>query len=527
MGKRPHIIIFNPDQMRCDALHHMGNMAAVTPNLDGFAEREAVSFSNAYCQNPVCTPSRCSFLTGLYPHVHGQRTISHMLDEGQSSVFKELKNAGYYVWMNGRNDFLAAQRPGIFAEHADKVYFGGGAEPNPPANPDWRGGQSSPSYYSFLPGKLQDIPGKKHISRDDDDLNHALEAIRGRPKDRPLCLFLGLFYPHPPYMIEEPYYSMIRRELLPPRIGAPKDWKGLPAGLKMLHDAFHMEAWAEEEWDELRAVYLGMCAKVDDQFGHLIKVLKEEGIYDDCAVFFLSDHGDFTGDYGIVEKAQNIFTQDLTRVPFLVKPPAWIHVDPGICKSLVELTDLYPTIMEWAGVIPDHTQFGISLTEVAGDRSRSHREYVHCEGGRTNRELHCTEEEESGGLDPTAPYYPRLSVQAQQGPGHGKGTMIFDGRYKYVRRLYEQDELYDCLEDPGNLRNRIEDSSLKEEKHRLKEEMLTWYQDTCDVVPYKIDSRFSREQIALRVKDPELLSEIYSKLDEGIPSQNIYMKLQR
>lgn len=66
---RPNVIIFNPDQMRCDALHHMGNQASVTPNLDAIVREDAVSFRNAFCQNTVCVPSRCSFLTGWYPHV--------------------------------------------------------------------------------------------------------------------------------------------------------------------------------------------------------------------------------------------------------------------------------------------------------------------------------------------------------------------------------------------------------------------------------------------------------------------------
>ena len=88
MKKQPHIIIFNPDEMRADAMSHLGNPAAVTPNLDRFAEEDAVSFSRAYCQNPVCVPSRCSFFTGLYPHVYGHRTMSHLLHPGEDSLLK-------------------------------------------------------------------------------------------------------------------------------------------------------------------------------------------------------------------------------------------------------------------------------------------------------------------------------------------------------------------------------------------------------------------------------------------------------
>lgn len=82
MKKRPHIIIFNPDEMRWDTMGHMGNPAAATPFLDQLAAGEAVSFRQAFCQNPVCVPSRCSFFTGLYPHVQGHRTMSYLLHPG-------------------------------------------------------------------------------------------------------------------------------------------------------------------------------------------------------------------------------------------------------------------------------------------------------------------------------------------------------------------------------------------------------------------------------------------------------------
>ena len=119
--KRPHIIIFNPDQMRADSLAHLGNPAAITPNLDAFARTQAVSFENAYCQNPVCVPSRCSFTTGLYPHVRGHRTMSYLLREEETSIFEELKQAGYHVWMNARKDLVAGQMPGLVERQASEV----------------------------------------------------------------------------------------------------------------------------------------------------------------------------------------------------------------------------------------------------------------------------------------------------------------------------------------------------------------------------------------------------------------------
>lgn len=122
--KRPHIIIFNPDEMRADALHHLGkNQAAVTPNLDKFVQSDAVSFENAFCQNPVCVPSRCSFFTGLYPHTTGHRTMTYLLRPGETSMFKELKDAGYYVWMNNRNDLYAGQYSGWMESNADEIFY--------------------------------------------------------------------------------------------------------------------------------------------------------------------------------------------------------------------------------------------------------------------------------------------------------------------------------------------------------------------------------------------------------------------
>jgi arylsulfatase A-like enzyme len=107
--RRPHILIFNPDQWRGDTLGHMGHPGAVTPTLDRFVESEAVSFRWAFCQNPVCTPSRCSFMTGWYPHTRGHRTMYHMLRPDEPCLLKILKDNGYFVWWGGKNDLVPGQ----------------------------------------------------------------------------------------------------------------------------------------------------------------------------------------------------------------------------------------------------------------------------------------------------------------------------------------------------------------------------------------------------------------------------------
>ena len=109
MSERPNIVYFAADQMRADTLHHLGNPASHTPNLDALA-KEGVSFRNAFCQNPVCVPSRCSFLTGLYPHTTGHRTMHFLQDPQEPNILRTMKENGYEVIWCGRNDVGTAER---------------------------------------------------------------------------------------------------------------------------------------------------------------------------------------------------------------------------------------------------------------------------------------------------------------------------------------------------------------------------------------------------------------------------------
>ena len=122
MDNKPNIVLFVADQMRCDSMHHMGNDASVTPHLDSILE-EGISFENAYCQNPVCVPSRCSFLTGLYPHTTGHRTMHYLQrHEDEPNILKEMKQNGYEVIWIGRNDVIPGDKPKT--NYCDEYYDG-------------------------------------------------------------------------------------------------------------------------------------------------------------------------------------------------------------------------------------------------------------------------------------------------------------------------------------------------------------------------------------------------------------------
>jgi arylsulfatase A-like enzyme len=289
--------------------------------------------------------------------------------------------------------------------------------------------------------------------------------------------------------VEEPYYSMIDRGAVPARAPTPADWSRKPSILKGIYDRQHMQNWTEERWVELRATYYGMCARVDHQFGLLMEALRKVGLYDDTAVFFFSDHGDFTGDYGLVEKTQNTFEDCLTRVPFVIKPPAWVPVRPRVSDALVELIDFPATVEALAGITPDHTHFGRSLLPALSVETDDHRDAVFCEGGRSHGEEHCMEKESTSYQNPGGLYWPRLSLQRSEGPEHTRAVMCRTQDFKYVRRLYESDELYDLRSDPRERDNRIDDPALAGDLATLKDRLLTFYQETCDIVPHDTDQR--------------------------------------
>jgi len=489
--KRPNIVIFNPDQFRADALGHLGNRAAHTPVLDGLVAREAVSFRNAFCQNPVCTPSRCSFMSGWYPHVRGHRTMHHMMRDGEPVLLRTLKDSGYFVWWGGKNDLVPGQAQAPFDAYCDIKYPARDARiaPNPHRADGWRGSPDSPSYYSFYAGAEPGGEDGDSYNSDRHYITGACEFIKEYDKERPFCVYLPLESPHPPYYCEQKWIDKIDRAKLQPRIPAP-DFGKKPAILKGIYERQRLQGLGQSDWDDIRQTYLAMCARIDSQLGMIIDVLKKAGAYDDTVIFFISDHGDFTGDYGLVEKTQNTFEDCLVNVPFVVKPPRWVGVRPRVSGALIENIDMCATIEELTEIAPAHTHFGKSLVPLLGNECNAFRDAVFCEGGRLKGEAHCSERESADQVTPSGLYWPRVGLQLLDDPPyHSKAVMIRTESYKYVRRLYETDELYDLAADPMELNNVINDEKYRDVLASLKDRLCGFYLETSDVVPFAADSR--------------------------------------
>jgi arylsulfatase A-like enzyme len=235
-----------------------------------------------------------------------------------------------------------------------------------------------------------------------------------------------------------------------------------------------------------------MCARLDHQFMLLLSALRKAGRYEDTAVFLFADHGDFTGDYGLVEKTQNTFEDCLTRVPFVLKPPAGTSLEPGVRDGMVELVDFAATAYDLAGIDPGYRHFGRSLLPMLEDPGAPGRDAVFCEGGRLRGETEAMERESVEHLErlEDTPYGPRIGLQiSDERPWHGKAAMCRTASYKYVRRRYEGDELYDLESDPGETNNLADEPAHVATVAELRNRMLTWYMETADTVPRDTDSR--------------------------------------
>ena len=489
----------------------MGNPAAVTPNLDRFVERDAVSFRHAFCQNPVCVPSRISFMTGWYPHVRGHRTFVHLLraHQGEPNLLTKLKEHDYFVWWGGKNHLFPIEQdpkeycnvrfeptlgdyqrwghtPRNFVQEGN-VGFPGATDRLHYDGHDWRGGQGSDTYYSFYVGRVKSPGDEIYCDPDWGVVLGALDFINAYDGDKPLCIYISLFYPHPPYAVEDPWYSMIDRSKLPMRAPTPEDWVGKPSLLEGIWERQNLRDWTEERWTELRATYYGMCARVDHQFGLVIDALEKRGLYENSAMFFFADHGDYTGDYGLVEKTQNTFEDFLTRVPLAVKLPSAWSIKSRVSDALVELVDFPATVYELAGIEPGYSHFGKSLLPILTGDTDFHRDAAFSEGGRLYGERHAMEI--SANVNAQGLYWPRVSMQVRDdGPYHTKAAMCRMRDSKYVHRLYEQDELYDLKVDPHESRNVIDDPTYASLLVLHRERLMQWYLETSDVVPFDEDS---------------------------------------
>lgn len=474
-----NFIFFMPDELRAESVGCYGHPVVRTPNLDALAA-QGTRFDQCHVQHSVCTPSRCSLMTGWYPHVRGHRTLWHMLRPDEPNLFRYLKEKGYSIYWFGKNDLLAE---GSFATSVDVVQRRGKAlfGANPFALDD-------PRYYSFL---YEPYDGPLEDHGDYANVQAGIEFLRSRPKD-PFLLFLPLTFPHCPYSAPQPWHDMFDPEELPPL--RPASLPNRPEFHALIRRYRRLDQLESASQDALlrkiQAVYLGMTAFVDHLLGQILDTLEETGLANETTVSVFSDHGDYAGDYGLVEKWPSAAEDIITRVPLVVRTPG--GKAGHVVKEPVELFDVMATTLEQAEILPRHTHFARSyaaqLQGAPGDPTR----VVFTEGGYARHEAHCFEgQPDHNGIarDASHIYYPK-GLQQQEFPDSvGRVVALRTMTHRLVYRPTGQCELYDLTRDPQELCNCYDDPEHQAVRSELEARLLAWLVQTSDVTPFERDGR--------------------------------------
>ena len=468
---RPNFLIFMPDQLRADGVGAFGNPRIQTPNIDALAAR-GVRFDNAFANHPVCGPSRVNLMTGWYPHTCGHRTLTHLLRPEEPNLLKYLKRAGYHVaWAGARGDVFA---PGVTE---DSTHFCGwtvkpdrkqmGMGPQYP--------EGSPLYNAFYHGKRA---GGTWLDFDEAATRTALDWLDTSPGS-PFCLWVPLLFPHLPFEVEDPWYSLYSPNDLPRRIEHPGS--GKPLFHAAIRKSLGTARLTEAEWQEITRVYYAMISRVDDQLGRILRALEQSSLANDTIVIFLTDHGEYLGDFGLIEKWPSGLDRCLLQNPLIMAGPG--IREGSVAHTFTEMVDIMPTVLELAGIETSHTHFGRSLAGVLKDPNQAIRHCAFAEGGFGADEINLLER--AGGE-----YARKADLQHEQPKTVGKAAVVRDSDYTYVYRLYESDELYDRRSDPDETTNLIGDDALAGVAGHLKGRILDWLFESADIIPWQADPRF-------------------------------------
>jgi arylsulfatase A-like enzyme len=477
-GARPNLLVFMPDQLRADAVGCFGSAVARTPNIDALAAR-GTRFSHAYSQHSVCGPSRVSIMTGWYPHVAGHRTLTHLLKPWEPNLFALLRGAGYHVaWAGERGDTFA---PGVADAVCDRRGFD-----VPPSHlfdlsPFDRGSQwYRAHYHGRREGAGASAPAGNTLDFDEATVRTAIEWLDGGMPE-PWVLLVALIFPHPPFVVEEPWFSMHDRAPMPP----PAPWvaEGKPAYMAALRQRTGTGAMSSSEWAEVAATYHGMVSRVDEQLGRVVAAVARADVLDRTVTWFFTDHGEYLGDHGLVEKWPSGQHDCLLRNPLVVAGPG--VAEGAVHDGMTEMVDVLPTALELAGTEAGHTHFGTSLVPALAGRSEgaASRRFAFAEGGFLLREAHLLER--AG-----PPYDIKSGLQHDLPATVGRVASARDARYTYVHRLYESPELYDRGDDPGETVNLAGTPALADVEAAMRDATLRWLFETSDVVPWDADPRF-------------------------------------
>lgn len=457
--KRPNIILIMTDQQRYDTIGALGYPYMETPEMDRLV-REGTAFTRCYINAASCVPARASLFNGYHPHTTG---ILRNGDSWRHTWVERLAASGYFCANLGKMHFQPFDAQGGFhvrhtlenKERRNKevgLYYldewdralaahGIAARPNYRAWPDFE--ERLGAYEWPLAPEL-------HSDNFTGDL--CKWWIERYEKIEPLFLQIGFPGPHPPY---DPTAEIGARYLakdLPLDDITDEDLDSQPAAFKALRER-HVERQPDsvahrirptrEARHRQRAYYLANVSMIDQKIGEILGSLRARGHLDNTIVIFMSDHGDSMTDHGHSQKWNNY--EQTVRVPLVIWGPGRVPAGKRV-DELVQLFDVGPTILEYAGVPVPETFEAQSLKPALDGEPFAGRPFVCCEQGRDSNQ-------NAAELI----------------------TMLRTKRHKLVHILGQDDgQLFDLEQDPAEHRNLWDDPGHAEIKRELVEQLLQW-----------------------------------------------------
>ncbi len=421
---RRNILIVMVDQLAPRFLPIHGHPVVVAPNLERLAARGVV-FERAYCNSPLCSPSRTAFMTGALPSRTGGYDNAAEFRSDIPTFAHYLRRLGYRTVLSGKMHFCGPDQLHGFEERLTTDIY--------PADygwtPDWEHPLDRPSWYHSM-SSVTDAGLCIRTNQMDFDEEVAFAAeraiydhVRGRD-DRPLMMVASLSHPHDPFAITRAYWDLYPHQAIDgPAVGfgdVPLD----PHSARIRHvcamDTVEITA---EQVRRARHAYYGAIAFCDAQLGRLLDALDAAGL-DDTVVMFLGDHGEMLGERGLWYKMS--FFEGAARVPLVVAAPGLF--EPGRVAASVSLVDVLPTLVELAG-----GDLAVLASPVDG------RSLVPHLTGR-------------GGHDEAVGEYLAEGAVAPL-------VMVRRGPLKFVHSPADPDQLYDLDADPEELSNLAEDAA--------------------------------------------------------------------
>jgi len=440
---RPNVLFILTDDQRWDLMGCAGHPIVRTPNMDRIAA-EGARFTNAFVTTSLCSPSRASFLTGLYAHCHGVRRNDQMDLSADTPTFPRLlQAAGYDTAFIGKWHMAptADPRPGFDYWLS---FVGQGEYKDPDLNENGTSFKAS----GYMTDLLTD---------------YAVRWLR-RPRTRPFCMILSHKAIHGPFQPAQRHAGLYADARMPKPPNFDDTFEGKPEWLRasMIRGGRRAEWLANrdkpvppaippvpwQERNEGRLNYMRTLAAVDEGIGRVLGALEEAGVLDDTVVIFAGDNGFFLGEHRRGDK--RLIYEESIRIPLLMRYPRLAK--PGaLVEGMALNLDVAPTVLDLAGAEAPSAVQGRSLRPLLEGSAGSWRTSF-------------------------------LYEYFQEGWLPGIPTMlgVRTDRWKYVRypEIEDLDELYDLSADPHELRNLAADPDSRQHLEAMRAELERLLEET-------------------------------------------------